>query len=151
MTKIHQYKPVLFHTPSIKGGKILYYKFRHGKIVLSKAHVYICRNQTHLSLSKIILSKIGQPDRCGATLNASVSFTSKLAFHIQNFSRKNAKKRSSSTFKTRCRGHSKCVRSLFHRSYFYKMNAVINFLRLGLCPHPIPRRLGCAPDRAFLQ
>ena len=44
---------------------------------------------------------------------------------------------------TRCRGHSKYVWSLLDSSCFYKMKAVINFLRWGLRP-PMPNRLGLA-------
>ena len=47
--------------------------------------------------------------------------------------------------KTRCRGHSKYVRSLFDRSYFYKMKAVINFLRWGGSAHPHTPLAGAAP------
>ena len=52
---------------------------------------------------------------------------------------------------TRCRGHSKYVRSFLDRSYFYKMKAVINFLRWGGSAPPYPPGWGCAPDPAFLQ
>ena len=53
--------------------------------------------------------------------------------------------------KIRCRGHSKYVRSLFERFCFYKMKAVINFLRWGAPPPPYPPGLGCAPDPTFLR
>ena len=45
------------------------------------------------------------------------------------------------TYETRCRGHSKNVRSLFDSSSFYKKKAFINFLRWG----------GAAPDPVFTQ
>ena len=53
--------------------------------------------------------------------------------------------------KTRCKGHSKYVRSLFDSSYFYKKKAVIIFLRWGVSAHPYPPGWGCSPDPAFLE
>ena len=46
-------------------------------------------------------------------------------------------------YKTRCRRHSKYVRSLFDRFYFYKMKEVINFLRWGGLTPPYPAFLQC--------
>ena len=40
---------------------------------------------------------------------------------------------------------------LIDRSCFYRMKAVINFLRLGDGAPPYPPGWGCAPDPAFLQ
>ena len=45
---------------------------------------------------------------------------------------------------TRCQGHSKYGRSLFN-SFFYKMKAVINFLRWAGLSSPVPLCLGLRP------
>ena len=51
----------------------------------------------------------------------------------------------------RCRRHSKCFRNLFDSFCFYKMKAVIIFLRWGRSAPPCPSGLGCTPDPAFPQ
>ena len=53
--------------------------------------------------------------------------------------------------RTRCHGHLRYVRSLFDRSCFYKMKAVLIFKRWVGSATPYPPAWGCAPDPAFLQ
>ena len=86
--------------------------------------------------SKIMLQKVKL--RCELIIAQAARWTIRIYFlHAAN--------------KIRCRGHSKYVLSLFDKSYFYKMKAVINFSRWGGSAPPYPPGWGYTPDPAFLQ
>ena len=121
-------------------------------------------DQLFIRQSQHVFHKNLRTTPCSSALVELVSFKSKLASHIHNFGEnivktfkvkkilKWHKLLSPKPFlfflniqhglkffqlKTRCLGHSKNVRSLFDRSYFYKMKVVRNFSRWGARPFRI--------------